>query len=156
MKKIIFVFTMLATLQASAQLVPVLTQSMSKSPQTITPNSSFAILFDKTEVHEATNTGSNGYSFKAAVAGLYKMESAITLKGGSVGANLIVFITRNGSVIRRYSYYISQTQEKTFEINTDIPLKAGETLGFNLNLSGSSPGSILDGSHAIYSRYSFR
>lgn len=156
MKKIILVFTLLATIQASAQLVPVLTQSMSKSPQAISPNNSYAILFDKTEVHEATNTGSNGYSFKAAVAGLYKMESAITLKGGSVGANFIVFVTRNGSIVRRYSFYISHIQEKTFEINTDIPLKAGETLGFNLYLYGSSAGSVMDGSHAIYSRYSLR
>lgn len=156
MRKIILFFMLLATLHAKAQLVPVVTQSMSKGTQAISPNSGFAILFDKTELHEASNTGSNGTTFKAAIAGLYKMESAITFKGGSIGANLIVFITRNGSIIRRYSFYISQVQEKTFEINTDIPLKAGETLGFILNLNGSSAGSIMDGSHAIYSRYSWR
>lgn len=156
MKQIILAIALFTSFQVKAQLIPVLTQSMSKGSQKITPGSSFAILFDKAEVHEASNTGSSAYQFKAAIAGLYKLETAITLNGGAIGSNLIVFVTRNGSVIRRYSYYITQTLEKTFEINTDIPLKAGETLSFNLNLNGANAGIIMEGSHALYSRYSVR
>lgn len=140
---------------AIGQLIPVATYLKTKK-QPVSANGNFVVMFDNVEQNDATAPQSNAYTFKAPVAGLYKIETAISITGGSANSYILLHIDKSNSTpLRQQYYYFTQTGDRTMTLSTDLAFKAGESISIYIYNSGALL-NISEYSHMIVSRYNAR
>ncbi len=154
MRPVVLIALLLMATVAQSQLTAVATYTL-KQKQPVATGNSVLVMFPKPESHDANAVQTNGLEFKATVAGLYKIESAITLSGGAANTNYMLYYTKNGVIVRVQYFSFPHALNRTLNLVSDIYLKAGETV----NLTMYNPGAVCyfeEYSHMIVSRYGAR
>lgn len=155
MKKLLIFLLLFTSLSANSQLTPIATYLKTKK-QAVSSGTSYIVLFDNTEIPDGAAPQPNTYTFKAPIAGLYKIETAISVSGGSPNSSILLYIDKsNSSTLRQQYCYFTHAADRTANLVTDMAFKAGESISLRLYTNGAAL-TISENSHMIISRYSGR
>jgi hypothetical protein len=154
MKSIVFLTGLLFSVVSHSQLIPMASYTLTQK-QAVSSGSSIVVMFPKPEVYDPSSTQVKGHEFKAPVSGLYKIESAITLSGGTANTNYWLYITKGGVIVRGQYFTFPNALNRTLNFVTDVYIKANESI----NLIMYNPGAACnfeEYSHMMVSRHTSR